>query len=273
MFARAHTRLSLASVALLFVLLVGVAVVPYRVTAQDDEGDVAEDIPVDGEGAPELLIQDNEDSAVRMDTDEDGMIGPSEDVFLSSVIPEQPHPPRSVPAGSIVEVALTFENRGEDAMNVTGIMAHLMYEWQQYVQNYSMTQEPVIVEPGNMASLLYRFRPDPAIDPHEFGVLGRVFYTDADGQEYMSIFNQTIFLLEAEDETEYGTLMLNSLVMAGAGFAMWYVLNSHNASMATKSKKEIGASPGKSQAGGGADWLEGTANTRRRSAGKGGSRR
>jgi hypothetical protein len=133
-----------------------------------------------------------------------------------------------------------------------------------------VAQEHTIVEPGNMASLVYRFRPDPAIEPHEFGILGKMLYQDSEGTQYLSVFhNQTIFLTEAEDDADYGALMINTLVMAAAGVGVWRLVREDGHSIATKSKKELKAEQAAGASGGdSSDWLDGTAGAGQRAKGK-----
>jgi hypothetical protein len=86
--------------------------------------------PADGQE----FVEEYEVAPGEFEDEAPQQLGPSEDVFIASVLPQDPTG-RTFAAGSVIEVALTFENRGEDAMNITALQASLMYEWQQFIQN------------------------------------------------------------------------------------------------------------------------------------------
>eukprot|EP00951_Prasinocladus_malaysianus_P015737 scaffold121304_cov43-Prasinocladus_malaysianus.AAC.1 len=66
-----------------------------------------------------------------------------------------------------------------------------------YVQNFTLTNYGLKVDPDGQASLLYKFRPDAALHPREFTVALTVFYTTSQGAMSTStFFNSTIEIVE-----------------------------------------------------------------------------
>jgi hypothetical protein len=64
---------------------------------------------------------------------------------------------------------------------------------------YNFTGQPVnvTVEPEEVASLLYRFKTDPLMDPREFGVVIDVYYLNEDRDTFATtFFNKTIQFTE-----------------------------------------------------------------------------
>lgn len=55
----------------------------------------------------------------------------------------------------------------------------------------------ISVRPSTQVSLTYSFLPDPLLEPRDFGLVCSVFYKDAQGTNYTSVFfNSTVDLVE-----------------------------------------------------------------------------
>jgi len=127
-------------------------------------------------------------------------IGPSSDVVTTAVFPGSVD--KKFTVGEVVELVVGFTNNGDKTLNVTSLYASLRYpvDWRVYVQNFTRQNVGVTVGPSEQIDFLYTFRPDPLLDPREFGLAAQVFYRDSENNNYTSFFyNSTIFLQEANE--------------------------------------------------------------------------
>eukprot|EP01112_Ceratiomyxa_fruticulosa_P014241 TRINITY_DN4062_c0_g1_i1.p1 TRINITY_DN4062_c0_g1~~TRINITY_DN4062_c0_g1_i1.p1 ORF type:complete len:275 (-),score=82.34 TRINITY_DN4062_c0_g1_i1:25-849(-) len=137
--------------------------------------------------------------------------GPSIYVQNFFLFPE--HPELQLPAGEIIEVLLGFTNKhqlpseeGEENVvpgttyNVTMIFASLNHpsDFRYFIQNYSRFDYGVLVGPGEEATFSYRFRPDPLLEPRDFGLMVHVIYEDINANitHVNTFFNRTVEIAE-----------------------------------------------------------------------------
>jgi len=77
-------------------------------------------------------------------------------------------------------------------------------------------------EEGATATIKYRFRPDPMLEPRTYGLAVQVFYTDEDNRTMAAIaYNETIVLLDnssAFDARSIFTYILSIALLAGGGY-------------------------------------------------------
>jgi len=138
--------------------------------------------------------------------------GPS--IYVSNFFLFPEHPDLELPAGEVIEVLLGFTNKhqlpteeeGEEnavtgtTYNVTMIFASLNHpsDFRYFIQNYSRFDYGVLVGPSEEATFSYRFRPDPLLEPRDFGLMVHVIYEDINANitHVNTFFNSTIEVTE-----------------------------------------------------------------------------
>jgi len=136
-------------------------------------------------------------------------LGPSPSVTTAFVFPD--HPNRVITAGQVVEVLLGFVNNGEQEFNITHIGASLNHpqDFKYYIQNYTKAEFGLLVQPKEQVSVSYRFRPDPLIEPRDFGLVVSVYYQDESGANFTTaFFNGTISIVEPDNDFDLQQLFL-----------------------------------------------------------------
>jgi len=149
---------------------------------------------------------------------EEPVIGPSPDVSTYFVFPSSSV--KSFTVGSGIPVVVGFQNHGNTLFNVTTIFASLMYpqDWRYYIQNYTKEYYGEVVASSELRSFLYTFYPDPMLDPRDFGLTVKVFYTDPEGGNFTSVvYNNSITLTEAGGSFDAQTLFTYVGIVGVAG--------------------------------------------------------
>lgn len=139
--------------------------------------------------------------------------------------------------GDPVEVLFGLSNIGESPINVTQIAGSLRYpsDWRYYIQNFTKQFLSVIVRPGEQASFVYKFLPDPLLEPRDFGFSGQVFYHDFDGGNFTSyFFNGTIGLIESSETVDAQALFTYIGIVGVAGLVLFIIYKSVGDSKRTK---------------------------------------
>jgi len=176
--------------------------------------------------------------------------------------------------GDTVQLVIGLHNKGKTSFNVTQIFAAIVmpHDFKQYVQNFTRDHPNVLALPNEQLTFLYELRPDPLLEPREWGLIATVSYTDASNENttfVSTVYNSTVTLQEPESTLDAQTLFTYLLVLALLGLLAYgsYRL------FASKSRHSVlGRSAGRSAAaetgtrggtlGGDADqneWLVGTA--------------
>jgi len=128
--------------------------------------------------------------------------------------------------GNPVELLLGFSNTGETAVNVTSVSASLRYpsDWRYFIQNYTKQALSVVVKPGEQNTFLYKFLPDPLLEPREFGLSAQVFYHDSEGGNFTSyFFNNTVNLVESSESIDAQTLFTYIGIVGVAGLVLFII--------------------------------------------------
>jgi len=187
----------------------------------------------DEEGAPEEQVLIEQDTL-------SGFIS-SPDVGVASLLPENHD--NTIEVGKTADILLGFTNNGDRPFNVQFIRGYLTSPLDPTYVLYNFTGTPVnvTVEPEEVASLLYRIKTDPQMDPREFGVVVDVFYLNEDRDTFATtFFNRTITFTEPVEGLDAKNIFsyVFLLVMLGLlGFGV-FKLASTNASV----KKFLGGS-------------------------------
>jgi len=138
-----------------------------------------------------------------------------------------PHSPeKDIIIGNTVEILLGIANSGESAINVTSIIASLRYppDWRYIIQNFTKMAYSVIVKPGEQTSFLYSFKPDPLLEPRDFGLSAQVFYHDQEGTNFTSFFfNNTVPLVESSESIDAQSLFTYVGIVGIAGLILFII--------------------------------------------------
>jgi len=182
----------------------------------------------------------------------------SPDIRASFVFPSSAQ--KKFIIGTGIPVLLGLTNAGEHNFNVSLIGASLKYpqDWRYFIQNYTRTYYGQIIPPGEHATFLYTFYPDPMLEPREFGLQANVYYSDAHGENYTSTFyNGTIFLVESNESIDAQTLFTYVGILGVAGLVGFVVYKSGRTISKKKSRRvEYGTQQSDVLDN---EWLEGTA--------------
>jgi len=109
-------------------------------------------------------------------------------------------------AGNEVTALIGMINHGDKTYNVSYVGAHLHspYDFNFYVQNFSVGFTSSLLPPHSEVTINYRFRPDEKLEPLDFHLSGWLIYNDSAVPTqiiYRSLFvNQTIEVLERKQE-------------------------------------------------------------------------
>jgi len=131
--------------------------------------------------------------------EEDLLLIPHPEVSVTYVFPDAPTRKLKLD-GNEVSILLGFNNKAPEAFNITGIGAHLQnpFDLSYYVQNFTARRVVgAAVGPGQQASVEYRFKPDPSLEPIEYWMTAWVIYNNSNDRVYMHTFyNGTVELIE-----------------------------------------------------------------------------
>jgi hypothetical protein len=170
-------------------------------------------------------------------------IGPSPDVSTVFVFPD--HPNKVITAGEIVEVLLGFVNNGDREFNITYVFASLNHplDYRYYIQNYTRAEYGLLVQPNEQVSVSYRFRPDPLLEPRDFGLVVNVLYEDESGRIYHNaFFNGTVTIEEPDTGFDLQQLFLTVGFFGVLGLGGYFALQSFGASGAAKKERRASGS-------------------------------
>lgn len=120
---------------------------------------------------------------------------------LSWVFPSSSE--RKITSGQIAEFLVGFSNTHESKrFNVSRIFGFLSHPQDPSIilQNFSQIAYQTIVYPQQTSTFLYRFYPDPNLEPRDYSFSAIVNYHDGPSQYYSYIFNGTIFLEAPKEE-------------------------------------------------------------------------
>jgi len=154
----------------------------------------------------------------------------SPDAVTSFVFPRFPE--RQFPSGEPVEILTGFYNKGKEIFNITKIAASFNYplDYSYYIQNFTTKEYGLAVAPGDEISVSYVFKPDPLLEPREFGLVVSVFYQDSQKTNWTSVaFNSTVDMVESGGGVDAQTFFtyLGIIAFLGlSGFLLSGVLSS-----------------------------------------------
>jgi hypothetical protein len=206
------------------------------VRAQKHAADDDDDPKVSDDG--DAKKGDDDDVDPTQEDEGDLLLIPHPDITVSAAFPDSKE--RKFVLGQPITILLGFNNKGDQAFNITGIGAHLQhpFDYSHYIQNF--TARRVVgapVGPRQQGSAEYVFQPDPSLEPLEYGFSAWVVYNNSVDQVFMHTFyNGTIELTEAPTELSAALIFSWGLTAAGAGI-VGYVLLKVASSMKPKKKR------------------------------------
>jgi len=125
-------------------------------------------------------------------------------------------------------------------MNITSAIGALRYpqDWKYYIQNFTRKSYGISVAPGEFASFVYKFRPDPMLEPRDIGLSVSVFYTDSANQNFTSVlFNSTISLIETGSSIDAQSIFTYIGLIGVVGLALFVAFKSLGKSVGKKKSR------------------------------------
>jgi len=183
--------------------------------------------------------EDEEDEAKPADDeDEELLLTPHPEVSVSWVFPDNLD--RRLKLGEVSSLLLGFQNRAEQAFNITGVGAHLQspFDLSYYIQNFTARRvSGAAVGPGQYGSVEYQFRPDSILEPNEYWMTAWVIYNNSADQVYLHTFyNGTVELFD--EGGNFGRSFLNiALAVAVIGVLTFILVSVTNLTKKTGIRK------------------------------------
>lgn len=208
------------------------------VRAQDASDDAEEELKASDETNAKADKQEAGDETEPDDEDEDLLLIPHPDVTVSAVFPDSLE--KKFALGEAITVLLGFNNKGDQAFNITGIGAHLQspHDLSYYIQNFTARRVMgAAVGPRQQAAAEYVFLPDPTLEPLEFWMSAWVIYNNSADQVFMHTFyNSTIELYEPNTGFSARALLSWLLTAAFVGIVGYIVIRVSGAQKPKKKK-------------------------------------
>jgi hypothetical protein len=168
---------------------------------------------------------------------------------------------KSLLQGELAELVIGFRNTGDKTFNVTHIFCAIVYvhDFNNFIQNFTRDRPDLIIEPNTEVSFVYPFRPDPMIEPRDWGFIGVVAYTDDVGSVYQSVFwNSTLTVIESEGEFSAQIFFTYVLSIGALGLFLYILYRSFTKKSRSSSytRRETGTVGSSAETD---EWLQGTA--------------
>jgi len=137
------------------------------------------------------------------------------------------HRTLKVPAGDIVDVVASFNNRlGKDEYSVVAIRGYLAspFDTSQIVYNLSTVFYNDTIDMGEEQAFWYRFRTAADLEPRQYVLIMDLFYRNSKNVTYLNrLFNSTISLSDPVTTLDARTVSMTVLLVAIAGAIIWIV--------------------------------------------------
>jgi len=117
---------------------------------------------------------------------------------------------KKFPIGERVTMLALVKNAGEEPFQLTSIAAHLhsVFDLNYYVQNFTVRELGVVVEPHREVSLEYFFFPDRSLEPLEFHFSADIEYNSTSGEVYRkTIFSSTVELFDKPQPWDFQSFL------------------------------------------------------------------
>lgn len=208
-----------------------------------DELAVSEDGESDSEPVEIEEILDDAGSLI-------GELEPHPDVQMSVFFPEAAD--KKFAQDHDITALVAVQNVGPEAFNISYSGAHLhsAIDYSYYVQNLSVYHVDMILQPGGQATVEYRFRAHPDLEPVDFLFSGWLIYNTTNGKIFKSNFaNTTIWLVEPEFKWDFQSISTYFIVLAFFGGLGYLAYNSllGGKKRSNKRSKSSGSSSGEKE--------------------------
>lgn len=196
----------------------------------------------------------------KNDFADEPILSPSPSVSTGFVFPTSSS--RVFMLGEPITVVAGVSNEGDSPVNVTSLRVSLVYpqDWRVHIQNFSRIHVDKVVAPHEHGSFAYTFMPDPLIEPREFALTGRIYYSTPEGENFTSIFlNHTFVLVEnsADSGLDPQTLFTYIGIVGVLGLIAFFVYRSLGGMSKKSSRPKVEYGTQKKMEID-TDWLEGT---------------
>jgi len=168
-------------------------------------------------------------NATKAENETEPVLVASPDVVTSFVFPNSTTKREFVVATEI-SVVIALTNKGSSVFNVTRVTASFVYpqDHRYFIQNFTRkSYDNESVNPEELRSFLYKFSPDPFLEPREYSLVISIFYHDLEGGNFTSVvFNSTITLLESDESIDAQALFTYVGVLGVVGLVGFVVYKS-----------------------------------------------
>eukprot|EP00823_Brevimastigomonas_motovehiculus_P005314 TRINITY_DN388_c0_g1_i1.p1 TRINITY_DN388_c0_g1~~TRINITY_DN388_c0_g1_i1.p1 ORF type:complete len:283 (-),score=72.98 TRINITY_DN388_c0_g1_i1:106-954(-) len=158
----------------------------------------------------------------QFDVDEKADMGPlMPSPNITTVIYFPDYSDKHFPLSTEIVALIGVSNSGDTPVNISYIGAHFHspYDYNYYIQNFTVRELGVSVEPGKQTTLEYRFKPDKSLDALQFWFSGWIIYNNSDDTKvFRSQFhNSTIEMVEPSAEFDAKRIFTYFLYVAVFG--------------------------------------------------------
>jgi translocon-associated protein subunit alpha len=198
--------------------------------AENGDDDIVVEAALDDEDGDEEVVFVEEEEAVEE---------PQDQVEFSILFPY--HQDKVFPAGAIITAFIGVNNKGDNPVVVNLLQGSLRHpqELSQVFQNFSTIHLADVVEGGQHATFMYKFRPSERFEPQPFGLVVDVGFTgEAQAQHFESAYNSTVQIAEEEYEFDLGTTVFYAVAGLAAAY---FVFNNVLGGDSTKPAKAAAA--------------------------------
>jgi hypothetical protein len=200
-------------------LLLGLLLLLTLLTVSNCQDDLDNDEPALRDDST-----DDEDSpAEHVASDQEVEKEQTEAEGISTICIFPSHPLGQFPAGSSVEALIGFKNSNENLFHLEYVRGSLTSptDFTYYIYNFSgSVYNTTVTTGGEEVSLLYRFQPDPSLEPRQYGLILQIFYTNDDNVTFLStIYNGTIDVTESLANVDGKTIFATLSIAGIVGFA------------------------------------------------------
>ncbi|PRP75626.1 hypothetical protein PROFUN_07992 [Planoprotostelium fungivorum] len=201
------------------------------------------------------------DAEVKTTATKTFVVGPSPHVSVYSIFPKNNNN-KTFHLGERIDIVCGFANNGDEAFNVTGVTASLLwpYDLSVYIQNFTRQPYNIEVQPKEHISILYSFWTDPLMEPRDFGLAARVYYSQdgENGGNFTHVFYNGTIVFEEAESSDYQMVFTYIALLAATGL-IGYVLFNQATNLGNKKTKKTKTERGTEGSTISEEWLEGTA--------------
>ena len=192
---------------------------PLRASAQSPDDATDDDLDVEDDAEEEEEDDDFLDDDELDAEEQSGVLGPHPHITTYIHFPD--YKEHKFVQGEDVVVLVGVANGSPSTyFNVSyiGAQLHSPFDFDYFIQNFTVRETESIVGPAQETTIEYRFRPDVSLEPIEFQLSVWALYNSSEGRMYQStVFNDTIELQERREPWSVASVFNTALVLSGLG--------------------------------------------------------